>query len=296
MLYLRRPIKAIIDTLHMDLGAIQKTLQEQKSAIADAAETAKKAGEEIPRSITGLHAPADERANADAYQKKAHGQQVWLTWGTWLAFLAASIYAGIAAYQAHLTRESLSNSTSSLTQTLDRMDNQTDATNRLATAMETANANVLAADRPWIGASIILDHEMAVGNAPVAIIIFINSGKRPAIVTFMQGRVRLLKSLPKDPPYLAHPPTGASASFLVPGAQMDMRLEIVQNGTLNQAMMDQISHDTFLYIYANVKYSDPADGSTHHTHVCFKYNAHPETGSPVGFYNCTIADGYNDAN
>jgi hypothetical protein len=73
-------------------------------------------------------------------------------------------------------------------------------------------------------------------------------------------------------------------------------MEIVQNGDLTQGMLDSISHGDSLYVYAEVLYADPADGSMHHTHACFKYNGDVKTGSPLGFYNCTVEDGYNDAN
>jgi hypothetical protein len=50
---------------------------------------------QIPEATERDHGTRDDRA---------HRQQVWLTVGTWLAFIAAAIYAGIAARQLHQMR------------------------------------------------------------------------------------------------------------------------------------------------------------------------------------------------
>jgi hypothetical protein len=51
--------------------------------------------------------PENEKTEARKYRKKAHRQQVLLTWGTWLAFIAAAIYAGVAARQSRIMTDTL---------------------------------------------------------------------------------------------------------------------------------------------------------------------------------------------
>jgi hypothetical protein len=105
---LPRWAKKIVEAVEKESSAVQEALKKQEGAIRDTEKATDKKREEIGgrivSAIVGLHAPADERTDANRYRKKAHRQQIWLTWGTWLAFLAAGVYAGIAARQLHTMR------------------------------------------------------------------------------------------------------------------------------------------------------------------------------------------------
>jgi hypothetical protein len=91
--------KAISEILRNGLASIQEAIQEQIRTIHDASETSNQTQKEIPARLSELRIPANERTETNAYRKKQHRQQVWLTWGTWLAFIAASFYGGVAALQ-----------------------------------------------------------------------------------------------------------------------------------------------------------------------------------------------------
>lgn len=54
-----------------------------------------------------LSEPEAEKAERKTRWERDHRQQVLLTWGTWLAFIAAAVYAGIAAYQVRENRRAL---------------------------------------------------------------------------------------------------------------------------------------------------------------------------------------------
>jgi hypothetical protein len=148
-------------------------------------------------------------------------------------------------------------------QQLSKMDASIQQASRLATATETANQNILEADRPWLGATLLLDQDIAVGSSPTASISFINSGKRPARVILMGARPRLFVVFPKDPPYERGPLQRSSASFLGPGAQLGMKLRLVINGDgkITDEMVNRIKGPESLFIYAKVDYLDMRDNT-----------------------------------
>jgi hypothetical protein len=94
-----RALSTLNQNLLAELQAIRSSLQEQIRAIRDASEAANETREQIPKHLAELRVPVDEKTEANAYRNKAHHQQIWLTWGTWLAFIAASFYAYIAYKQ-----------------------------------------------------------------------------------------------------------------------------------------------------------------------------------------------------
>jgi hypothetical protein len=176
---------------------------------------------------------------------------------------------------------------------------QAQATNRLAEraarsayAAEVSNKNSLNADRPWLGASLVVDQEMNVGNSPTASIFFVNSGKRPAIVTSLAARSHLFDVFPEDPPY---EPVQTSTSFLVPGATLTIKIKL-STDKLNEADIAELNGSQSFYIFARVMYTDTESNISHYTHACWKYFTKSTSGpSPSGFYNCNIEEGYNDA-
>jgi hypothetical protein len=93
---LRSQINALVENVRLEIASIQDEI----CASRDAAQASQKAHEEIPVRLAEisvglekLRVPSREKVEADAFQRKAHRQQVLLTWGTWLAFIAAAIYA-----------------------------------------------------------------------------------------------------------------------------------------------------------------------------------------------------------
>jgi hypothetical protein len=166
---------------------------------------------------------------------------------------------------------------------------------RLATATESANANAVNADRPWLGAYMTLDTPVSEGNTPTAAITFINSGKRPAQITLSAAKPDFFKAFPKEPAYDL--PASSSQSFLVPGAPFQMHLKLSNggDGKITTDMMKRLQGPETLFIYSKIEYVDTGTGVHHHTHACWKYIVDPK-GAPSGFYNCGAEENYNDAN
>ena len=96
-----KTLKELADSLR----AIQKISSEQISAIRDAGQAAKEAQEDIEGAISTLQTPEADRIHARTYRKNNFIVQVTLAVGTWLAFIAAAIYAGIAARQASIMNQ-----------------------------------------------------------------------------------------------------------------------------------------------------------------------------------------------
>lgn len=282
-----------------ELLAELRSLQKQVAAIRNADEATNQTWKEIPSHLSELRVPAGERTKADSYRKKAHRQQVWLTWGTWLAFLAASAYAGIAARQLReirrtnkLTQQALNASGTALAQTLAKMDLQTQATNRLAGDTETANANVLAADRPWFGVVLAAQDAFEAGKNPSVTVIFLNSGKRPARVLISEVSGNWFTVFPKNPPYSISPNSVKSSDIVVPNGSATTKLSLFQ-GPLDQATVDTANTGSLkFFLYANIQYVDLRTQKKHFTHSCWVYvGDDPELSR--GFYN---SGDYNDAN
>ncbi len=125
-----RDFDTLIEIIKTQLGSIRDAIQEQIGTLRDTSEKTNKALNEIPRGLSELHVSVDERAEAREYRKKAHRQQIFLTWGTWLAFIAAAIYAGVAAHQSKI-----------MTGTLNEVKLQTKAAQCAVQAALKANAD-----------------------------------------------------------------------------------------------------------------------------------------------------------
>jgi hypothetical protein len=91
--------RELINRSDANTREIGEKIEQHGAAISDASEAQNETWKEIPSHLAALRIPDDERAKSDTYRKKAHRQQVLLTWGTWLAFIAAAVYAGIARNQ-----------------------------------------------------------------------------------------------------------------------------------------------------------------------------------------------------
>jgi len=193
-----------------------------------------------------------------------------------------------------LTREALNGSNETLRQTTEKMQLQANAMNRLAKATEDANANVIDSDRPWLGSALAIDQDVAVGNNPTVTILFQNSGKRPARVIDIEAQPNLFTIFPKNPPYTLKPNGRQSASFLVPGAGLNLKLKVATD-KIDDHLLASLTGAKYFYIYSRIVYIDVRTNVVHHTYSCWKYNFKETPETVKGFLNCPIADGYNDA-
>jgi hypothetical protein len=94
--------KSLVQLLRAELSAIQKAIKEQEHAVHAASEAANEERRKIPRAISSIGVTPDEKTAEKTQRYKEYRQQVHLKWGTWFAFGAAIVYAGVAAYQAGL--------------------------------------------------------------------------------------------------------------------------------------------------------------------------------------------------
>ena len=102
-----REFNSLAEIIRTELGSIRHAIQEQIRIIRHASETTNKALNELPTGLSELLVTENEKTEARKYRQKAHRQQVLLTWGTWLAFIAAAIYAGVAAHQSRIMTDTL---------------------------------------------------------------------------------------------------------------------------------------------------------------------------------------------
>jgi hypothetical protein len=99
-----------------------RSLQEQISAIRNAAEASIETQREVPAQLSLLRIPENEKTAAKSHRDKAYRQQVILTWVTGGAFLAAAVYAGIAASQLDEMRISNENVRHQVTEAQNTLD------------------------------------------------------------------------------------------------------------------------------------------------------------------------------
>ena len=107
MACLPRPFKALIAMLREELTALRNVGSEQVNAMRDGEKAASK-DQEIERAITAVQTPEVDRTHERTYREKNYTVQVILTVVTGLAFLAAAVYAGIAARQACIMQQTYS--------------------------------------------------------------------------------------------------------------------------------------------------------------------------------------------
>src|SRR5215472_17931195 len=98
--YVTRQFIVLAKKLRKDL---REALQEQTKAISDATKAAHENEQQplpVPLPVVAeLQVPEAEKTERRKQHKKSHTLQTLLTIGTWLAFIAASVYAAITAIQ-----------------------------------------------------------------------------------------------------------------------------------------------------------------------------------------------------
>jgi hypothetical protein len=170
-------------------------------------------------------------------------------------------------------------------------------TSRLAAATEEANANVLAADRPWFGGDIQVSN-FALAETPTATCTFTNSGRRPARAEHVECGSAFYPAFPEKPIYGA--PGLHSRMFIAPGGHTSVAWTLfgrevstpqAQNGQPTAEGMRALdAGELTLFVYGKIEYRDARSGEEHASHVCIRYLP-AQDSTPAGFYDC---DTYND--
>jgi hypothetical protein len=245
--------------------------------------------------------PSSENQRGKSDSKWRENTKLGLEIGGLLILLIYTLFSALQWAQIRwtnrLTREALNDNGQSLQATLGKMQGQIDAMNasvqqgsRLAKATEEANANVVDADRPWMGMGLDVS-PLEVGKNPVAHMLIVNSGKRPAQVDIANLQADFFPNgFPKNPPYF-FTPTTRSRNFIVPGSSLGLTMNLFQSNLIASDLDLLNSGKTVLYVYAKVDYRDIKDRSSHFTHGCWRYL--PKTVvRDAGFVTCAE---YNEA-
>jgi hypothetical protein len=173
----------------------------------------------------------------------------------------------------------------------DRLNASAQQTTRLAKAAEEANANVIASDRPWIGAAFGVDGFVA-GRTPTYMVVFTNSGRRPARVTLTQT-ISVAKDYGGRPVYNAYD-VAPSISVTVPGQPLTSVWKEIDpsfNPITEQLLKLLTEGTTPFRVYANIEYTDIRTNGKYWTHACWRYTP-KQSPNNIGFSNCAE---YNDA-
>ncbi len=289
--------------LREQLGAIEKAIQKQSDTTRNAQEAANIKWSEIPRIVASTVNPEENKQATAADRQQTHGEQRALIdsqnrtarW-TRNACIAAVLYAGIAAYQICLTRQAMKSSDAALDQTLHKMQLQIDAAN-------TANANLIQSERPWMGGTVITPSLM-LGTLPTSQIGFINTGKRPAKITDSNIQSGFYRSFPKDPES-EYAKGGIHGIFIsTPGGQVfTAKRPIIGSAShpvdysLSPSLLARFNsgRETF-FIFGKIEYSDvyrtKNGNQTWWTHICAQYVPPNNPKEIGGFAQCHE---YNDA-
>ena len=250
------------------LGATLLGVQEQIRSIRDQQEATNQQQQQYtPILRAELHIPESVERDRQTYEKKHYYLQKWLTLGTWLAFSAAAIYAGVAAYQACLTRRAIRNSEESFKQTLCQMKTQTTAQQTTASnsalTLKTIISNFHVEQRPYVVVSRFEMTKNAAGQDTVHIA-FGNVGRTPALDLYLDpatthawvGDTRLQMTI-----------EGVSHSVIGSGQAQDFYFP----WTLNEPYRTQfINSERDLFVRGILRYSD-VFGCQHSTTFCHQY-------------------------
>jgi hypothetical protein len=109
-MWIPRWLRAHTDAVHTELSGIKEVLQDQKAAIDSAAKTYRDERRDEPRIVIAPAPTDDERKKASTEKKKDRSIQRVIAAGTWVMAIGALVYAGIAAHQASLMRQSIDQS------------------------------------------------------------------------------------------------------------------------------------------------------------------------------------------
>lgn len=172
--------KRLIEALRAEFQELRASLREQTASIRGGQEADRQTQEKIKANLAELRVPENEKAEVRAYRKKQLTVQVVLTIGTWLAFLAAGIYAFIAYRQ------------------LNEMRKATDAAKRSADVAETT---LIATNRPWLDLDARLAGPLTMnehGEARIAVEVKTeNIGHSPAVsVSDAQSMIQVILLTP----------------------------------------------------------------------------------------------------
>jgi hypothetical protein len=199
---------------------------------------------------------------------------------------AARIQAGAASAFA----DSAARINTGIGSAVEKLNLQAAATSRLSKDSETANNNVLEADRPWMGA-VVSEANFELGKRPVFSIVFTNTGKRPARVDLTSIRTNWYLQFPTNPDREYIFDATPSTSVVVPGQGVSSVTEW-SNPMAQLDVETAATGPSTFFIFGKIEYRDLKTNESFWTHVCVRYMPTMKTDTDNGFRNCAQ---YNDA-
>jgi hypothetical protein len=260
-------IKNALRSIQEDIGSIRDQ-QERNNEDAEPPTP--------PVILTELQIPERIERSNQANSDREYRLQVCLTVGTWLAFFAAAVYAGIA-YQQKATMDA----------TFREVRKQTESSKIAANAAKDAaetTAKALTASaitshyelRPYVSAiSMTLSGEVIEGKTLQVSIRLVNTGRTPATSGRSCSTIVLLKRPITDTEHCGSNPVG-ERSLVVLGANAGATIitppnSIKRTGPLS-LQSDLESSGLRLYVYGWVEYSDIIAPGVHRTLFCGIYD------------------------
>jgi hypothetical protein len=248
---------------------LRQALQKQTDSISQATKAARENKQEplpVPLPVLAeLQIPEADKTEQRTQYDQSHTLQILLTVGTWLAFLAAAVYAGIAARQLKVMRGQLG-------EIIKQYPEIQKSAKAAGDAVTDSEQQFHEGRRAWMGTSIFL-----IDSYPSpfhGIIEFKNSGLTPALRLkhAIQLSIRKAPLLP-DPTYdMKHPYRFTEGGATPPGGVFNSLLEDSEESPVTPTVL---LHDKaiqnkaqFLYIHGELRYDD-IDGKSHSTTFCF---------------------------
>jgi hypothetical protein len=134
------------------LTRISENINNQTEAIRRAAESAEQNKQELLSVLAKLRVPESEKDEQRIQYRQNHTLQIWLTVGTWFAFIAAAVYAFLAGYQLR-----------TMNKTLEELQQQTQATQQQAAAAQ-KQTNILEGEFEQNNAALVYADPFGLAN------------------------------------------------------------------------------------------------------------------------------------
>ncbi|MGB6386170.1 MAG: hypothetical protein WBE52_11525 [Terriglobales bacterium] len=274
----RKEIRKLLSDLH-------NALQNQTSAIRDyTAATQQRQNTQPPIQISAeLHTPENIEGDRARRDNRQYGLQQWLTVGTWLAFIAAAVYAGIAREQLRTAKSQF-------------VEAQRVSKEQFKTAQDASAKQFQIDQRPYVWNSAIearFDENQRIAFADIYLMDF---GKSPAInergmAAVFVGKLSLAKAdnwfkerdksrlTVKDAPAAILPP-GIPSNPLQTQAVERTHSDAIPVADFNAAL----ATDDGLVIVARFEYFDGSGESFYRSDMCWtrKVRGIDKVGNPIG--------------
>jgi hypothetical protein len=209
--------------LRLELRAVRSAIDELCRAIQDHSKAVRNPPQPSPVIVS-----YDEKTTTDTKTQQSRQYQMQKSIRNWTsaAVLAAIVYASIAALQWC---------------EMQRANGLAQKANQDAwTLADNANQTAIYSERPWVGINIAIQN-WTDDKTRKAVIVFTNSGRRPAKTTLVQSGSHDFKSFPPNPPYELHSPNVAdirSVALILPNGYVT---NVVPLPELNQDGLNKLS-------------------------------------------------------